>query len=139
MMEGTMAPPALAVGFWTRFLAYIIDAIVLSIIGFALGFALAFTDLGFLAIQLVSMLVGWTYFVYFESSEMQATPGKMALGAKVVGNEGNRISVGTAILRNVIGKLISAIVLLIGFFMIGFHADKKGLHDLIAGTRVVKA
>ena len=82
-MEGTMAPPALAVGFWTRFLAYIIDAIVLSIIGFALGFALAFTDLGFLAIQLVSMLVGWTYFVYFESSEMQATPGKMALGAKV--------------------------------------------------------
>ncbi len=139
MMEGAVAPPAVAVGFWPRFGAYIVDGILLAIVGFALGIVVAFAGQGFMVGRIAGMLAGWIYFVYFESSEMQATPGKMVIGAKVVDESGGQISVGTAIMRNIIGKFISMIVLLIGFIMIGFHADKKGLHDIIAGTRVIKA
>ena len=65
------------------------------------------------------------------------TLGKKVCGIRVVGQDG---PVGwlRAILRETVGKWISAIILGIGFLMVAFHKEKRGLHDLIAGTWVVK-
>ena len=118
-------------GFWIRLVAYIIDAIVLLIPNYAIGMVVPM-----MTANLFSIIVGAVYVIYFLSSEMMATPGKMAVGLIVTDGDGNRISAGTAATRW-IGYIISAIVLGIGFFMIGFTEKKEGLHDKIAGTLVV--
>lgn len=66
------------------------------------------------------------------------TPGKMALGIKVVDAQGNRPTLRVAALREVLGKLISTIVLCLGFLWIETNKQKQGWHDRIAGTYVVK-
>jgi uncharacterized RDD family membrane protein YckC len=71
-----------------------------------------------------------------ESSPTQATVGKMVLGIKVTDGEGRRISFDRAIGRN-LGKIISAMMLLIGYFMIDFTERKQGLHDIMAKCLVV--
>ena len=61
----------------------------------------------------------------------------MALGIQVTDLEGNRISFGKALGRN-LAKIISALIFYIGFIMAAFTAKKQALHDMIAGTLVVK-
>ena len=78
---------------------------------------------------------GWLYFALMESSTRQATLGKMALDMKVTDDEGNRISFGRATGRY-FAKILSALILLIGFIMVAFTDRKRGLHDMIAGTLV---
>jgi uncharacterized RDD family membrane protein YckC len=85
--------------------------------------------LGF-AIQLV-------YYAYFESSERQATLGKQAMGLVVTDLNGNRISFGTAAVR-FLSKILSGIIIGIGYFMQPFTERKQALHDMIAGTLVYK-
>ena len=118
-------------GFWIRLVAYIIDAIVLLIPNYAIGMMVSME-----VANILSIVIYGGYVIYFLSSEMMATPGKMAVGLIVTDGDGNRISAGTAATRW-IGYFISAIVLLIGFIMIGFTEKKEGLHDKIAGTLVV--
>jgi len=62
----------------------------------------------------------------------------MALGLVVADEMGQRISFGRATGRY-FAKILSSLILLIGFFMIGWTARKQGLHDMIAGTLVYKA
>jgi uncharacterized RDD family membrane protein YckC len=81
-------------------------------------------------------IVGWVYFAGFESSHMQATPGKAALGLKVTDLNGNQIGFGTATGRY-FGRILSGI-LYIGYIMVAFTERKQGLHDMLAGTLVVK-
>ena len=119
------------VGFWRRAAAYIIDGIILSIV-----FGLLSTGMSDYSASLISIIGGWIYFAYLESSQYQGTLGKMLLGAKVVDYEGSRISFGKATLRY-FSKIISAIILLIGYIMVAFTQKKQGLHDMIAGTLVV--
>jgi uncharacterized RDD family membrane protein YckC len=76
------------------------------------------------------------YFPVLECSSLQATPGKLALGIKVTDMQGNRIGFGRALGRN-LAKIISAIILYIGFIMAGFTQKKQALHDMIAGCLVV--
>lgn len=83
-------------------------------------------------------MIGWLYFALMESSERGATLGKMALGLRVVTSDGQRLSFLNATGRY-FAKIISAIILFIGFIMIGFTDRKRGLHDMIAGTLVIKA
>jgi uncharacterized RDD family membrane protein YckC len=71
-----------------------------------------------------------------ESSSRQATLGKMALGIVVTDMDGKRISFGRAVGRN-LGKIISQIILFIGFLMVAFTQKKQGLHDIIANCLVV--
>jgi uncharacterized RDD family membrane protein YckC len=141
-------------GFWLRFVAYIIDAIIL---GFVLSIAVflplvgsslrtfsgSFPDMmrelrpEFQIARLISLLGGWVYYALLESSAWQATLGKKALGLEVVDLNGRRISFGRATGRY-FAKILSAIILLIGFIMIGFTEKKQGLHDMVAGCLVVK-
>ena len=89
---------------------------------------------GGVTIMLV-LLGGWLYEALMESSSYQATLGKMILGMKVTDLYGNRISFGRATGRH-FAKILSGMVLCIGFIMVGLTQRKQGLHDLLAGTLV---
>src|SRR5262249_48371563 len=88
---------------------------------------------------LLSIVMGcatsWLYEALLESSEWQATVGKMIFGMKVTDLAGNRISFGQATARY-FAKWLSAASLCIGFLMVAFSARKQGLHDILAGTLV---
>jgi uncharacterized RDD family membrane protein YckC len=126
---GSSAASVVYAGFWRRlgawfvdFLILVIPAILLSRIGTAGSLLVFFGE--------------WVYFAYQESSEAQATIGKRALGIIVTDEAGNRISFGRATGRY-FAKIISGLIILIGFIMIAFTRKKQGLHDMIAGTLVV--
>ena len=117
-------------GFWKRLGAYIIDDLIIS----AATFALIFVSMGLL--YPIVIVAGWLYFALMESSEKQATLGKMALGIVVTDMEGKRISFGRATGRY-FGKILSGLILAIGYLMIAFTDKKQGLHDMLANTLVV--
>lgn len=147
-------------GFWKRFLAWIIDSIILGVAtGFLVFPALALvgvsvfatatadepeTGIGFIIAALGAYFMaimcaavgGWLYYALMESSERGATVGKMALGIKVTDLAGNKISFGKATGRY-FGKIISGMILYIGFIMAGFTEKKQALHDMMAGCLVV--
>lgn len=137
-------------GFWVRFVAYLIDAIILQIAaGFLVGVILALVagigdGAGALAnsarllTYAVSFPGNWLYFGILESSSWQGTVGKKALKLIVTDEHGERIGFGRATGRY-FAKIISSMILLFGFFMIGWTERKRGLHDMIAGTLVYRA
>jgi uncharacterized RDD family membrane protein YckC len=139
-------------GFWKRFAASLIDGLIIGAIQFVLMGVGVIDNSGLRAgpgheefdrsiSQLfvlcgVMFVVQILYFAIMESTSKQATLGKMVLGIVVTDVEGNRISFGRAIGRN-LGKIISTIMLLIGYLMIAFTAKKQGAHDMMAGCLVV--
>jgi uncharacterized RDD family membrane protein YckC len=87
-------------------------------------------------INFIAGLIGpWLYFALQESSERQATLGKMALKIYVTDLQGRRISFGQATGRY-FGKILSTLILGIGYMMAGFTAQKQALHDMMASTLV---
>jgi uncharacterized RDD family membrane protein YckC len=140
-------------GFWIRFVAVVIDAILVGIviwpislvIGVMIGVSGAAISMPGVGIRLVNGIVGfglsacanWLYEAAMESSSKQATIGKMVLGLKVTDLEGRRISFLRATGRH-FAKFISGMILLIGYIMAGFTQRKQALHDMIAGTLVVR-
>lgn len=141
-------------GFWLRFVAYIIDAFVLNIavtiVGMATGLNMgmnlnAWDGTGFSVGSsaygggfLIALILSWLYFALTESSSWQATLGKRAIGLMVTDDVGRRIGFGKATGRY-FAKILSAMILCIGFLMVGWTTRKQGLHDIIAGTLVYKA
>jgi uncharacterized RDD family membrane protein YckC len=91
----------------------------------------------FLAFLLCIITVGFLYFSLFESSSLMATPGKLLLGIQVSDEQGARLSFRTALLRTV-AKVASMLIFGLGFVLVGIQPEKRGLHDLVAGTRVRK-
>ncbi|HBY76937.1 MAG TPA: hypothetical protein DEG47_08015, partial [Cyanobacteria bacterium UBA11148] len=86
--------------------------------------------------NLVGLLIAWLYYAVQESSAKQATIGKQALGIVVTDLQNQRISFIQATIRY-FSKIISTIILLIGYLMALFTEKKQALHDIIAGTLVV--
>ena len=68
-----------------------------------------------------------------------ATLGKMALGMRVVDESGQKAGFFKVLIRETIGKIVSAIVLFLGYIWILFDGKRQGWHDKIGGTFVVKA
>jgi uncharacterized RDD family membrane protein YckC len=138
-------------GFWLRFLAVIIDAILIEfviipvsfMVGVVVGVAGAGGDRA--VVQAIAgvlgglsgLLIYWLYFALFESSAKQSTLGKRLLNLYVTDLAGNRISFARATGRH-FSKLISSATLLIGYMMAGFTEKKQALHDMIAGTLVMR-
>ena len=87
--------------------------------------------------MLVLVLVAAVWFVGFEASARQATPGKAALGLRVIGVDGGRPSFGRVAARFIAGAPSWALLHL-GHAMAAWTKDRRALHDLIAGTRVVQ-
>ena len=83
-------------------------------------------------------IVGGAYFALCESSAWQATLGKRLIGIKVVADDGSRIGLGRAIARFFAAGLSWA-TLNVGHAMAAFTADRRALHDYLAGTRVENA
>jgi uncharacterized RDD family membrane protein YckC len=79
----------------------------------------------------------WIYYAGFESSHLGATPGKWVLGIYVTDLEGKRISFGRASGRY-FGKIISGLILGIGYMMAGFTEKFQALHDTMAECLVWK-
>ncbi len=127
-------------GFWLRFVAYIIDGIIMSLISIPILALVLFPlpeDLSIMAPFAASILIQWLYFAGLESSSRQATLGKGAVGIIVTDLDGERISLGKATVRY-FSKILSSMVFCIGYLMIGFTEKKQGLHDMIAGCLVIK-
>ena len=140
-MEMSMPPVAPEqphyAGFWIRLLAYIIDAVVLGVITFPLIQVLTSMGIAGDSTNVLGIAISWMYFAVFESSEWMASPGKKVLGLIVTDDQGMRLSVGRAT-RRYFAKIMSALLLGIGFFMIAFTARKQGLHDKIFHTLVLR-
>lgn len=137
-------------GFLLRFVAYIIDSLILSIPIYGTMFALFGTSMMsgdpatveeagsmFFIWYLLILAIMWFYYAYMESSSNQATIGKMALGLKVTDMNGNKLNFMQASGR-FFGKILSSLIVGIGYLMIAFTEKKQGLHDILAKTLVVK-
>lgn len=151
------APPFSGVryaGFWIRFLARLIDGAILGIAGLILRLPLMIMlgigmglgrPLGMMSAVgavtgvalLVNLALGMAYEVYFVSTR-GATPGKMALGLKIIRADGSSVPPGLALGRY-FAQWISGLTLLIGYIMAGLDSQKRALHDRICETRVIYA
>ncbi|WP_363800021.1 RDD family protein [Lysobacter firmicutimachus] len=143
------------VGFWKRMAAYLIDSMLIGIAYYAVSM---FMTVFVLAIGMASaswmskpevamaLMIGGVYllmgalslayYVGFESSSMQATLGKRAVGIKTVDLDGRRLTRGRAFGRW-LASWLSYATLGVGYLMIAFTDRKRGLHDLVAKTQVV--
>lgn len=154
----TAAAPVVYGGFWIRVAAALIDAIILGIAAGVLQSvffgsifriprlepgtsidinALAPLFVFFGAAWLVQIAMAACYEAFFVA-RLAATPGKMAMGLKVVCGDGSPLSLGRSFGRY-FAKILSGMILCIGFIIVGFDSQKRGLHDMICETRVVKS
>ena len=162
-------------GFWLRFIASLVDGVVLIIANLLIVKPLLFlfginypvfqshqqeviqllrenpnpsvtelfeTALGmsmadYFIIVIVSGILRWLYFAIMESSPKQATLGKMSLRLQVTDMEGNRITFMRATGRH-FGKVISTLILFVGFIMAAFTEKKQALHDMMANCLVYR-
>lgn len=127
--------PVQYAGFWRRVLASLIDGILLSLVTGSFTWVVDFGD--FKVSYGLGIVVQWLYYALLESSNYQATLGKMAIGIVVTDEQYRRITFGRATGR-FFGKFLSAVILGIGFMMAGFTQKKQALHDVLAGTLVVQ-
>lgn len=161
-------------GFWKRFVAYILDQLILSLVRtilfvplWVLIFMRFFSVNGFdrfdnyttvsylqihdesyvaffaawiliiLIFAIVNVILEWLYYSLMESSTKQATFGKIIIGIKVTDMYGNRVSFVKATGRY-FGKILSGLILCIGYIMAGLTEKKQALHDILAGCLVVE-
>lgn len=140
-------------GFWVRFVASIIDGIVIYIIHsisalvfFGTMFPMPqdpesmqleyFFSGQYMGYSIFSLLLDVVYYAGMQSSSKQATIGKMAFDLKVVRTDGSRITFLRGVGRY-FSKIVSAIILMIGYIMAAFDSRKQALHDKIADTMVI--
>lgn len=144
---------------WLRLAAYFLDAIFISIptmilfvIFFGTTYMAMFSDpqqfednpeaiipfimglFAFIGIILVGQVI---YFAYFESSAKQATLGKQIVGIYVTDMNGERITFANALGR-FFAKILSGMIMYVGYIMILFTEKNQGLHDMIASTLVMQ-
>ena len=150
-------------GFWLRFVAHIIDGLLIGAVCGAIFVPLFFLSglSGFLRavdrsrqpdpaviasfvssivlLVLASVLGSWLYYAYFESSDWQASIGKKVMNLIVTDMNGNRVSFGRASGRY-FAKIISGLIPLgIGYILAGITEKKQALHDMIASCLVLRS
>ena len=143
-------------GFWRRLSAFILDSVILYSLTFTvflagmfiLGTSSALPDMEkggrhliMAALRLVILFnalylfMCMAFFTYFHGI-CGKTPGKMFFGLRVIREDGQPVTFGTAFLRW-IGYLVSSLPFNLGFIWIAFDRRKQGFHDKIAGTVVI--
>lgn len=90
-----------------------------------------------LMVILVNLVVFWIYYAGMHSSDRMATVGKIAFGLKVTNDQGRRLSFSAATIRY-FTKVCTGLLLGIGFIMAIFNPKRKAMHDVLAGSLVLK-
>jgi uncharacterized RDD family membrane protein YckC len=148
------APPA---GFWIRFVAYMIDALIVTavsvlLLGICVG-AVILTDesvdfenpggivMGAVLLVIAALIViNWLYEALMTSSPRGATLGKMALGLRIVRFDGTQLTFGRATARHFAKAIATpAVPLFIGYLMAAFTNRKRALHDILVDTLVIRS
>jgi len=134
-------------GFFRRFAAAFLDGIIMNVVGLGMGiaFGIMIVSTGMdpenpvanIVLSILSMVAGIGYEAGMTSSSYQATLGKMALGMKVTDIHGQRFGFTRAVGR-LFAKIPSAMILMIGYLIQPFTEKKQALHDILAGTLVVR-
>lgn len=136
--------------FWVRLIAAFLDVLVIStviiLILFLLAILIALTGRDdILHNQQAVSIFYWTvicmsaaYYILMESGEQGATFGKRWMNIKVLDTNANRLSISRASAR-FLARIPSCLLLLGGFLIQPFTRHKQALHDLLAGTVVVRA
>lgn len=135
-------------GFWIRFIAQLIDALILSIIQYPVTIPISLMiakinnpiNALFLSSSswIFTLIINFFYSGWFYTKR-GATPGKMIFNIKVLDAEtGQYLTWGQCFLRDTVGKFFSTALLLFGYIIAAFRRDKKSLHDLIAGTQCIR-
>lgn len=114
-------------GFLRRFFAFMIDALIVFIPSFAIGVALPYVG---------AIVVSFLYYVIFEVSAVQATPGKYLMGIRVTSETGSQLNLTQASIRYFM-KIVSGLLMGIGYLIQFFTMKRQALHDLVAGAVVV--
>lgn len=135
-------------GFWLRAAAMVLDVMFVGTLSTIVSIFPTILLLIFFghvvsdesATDLISLIsyvaIGWLYPTLLESSKLQATVGKLAVGIHVVDANGERLTMAKAFLRN-LAKIVSYMTVMIGFFMAGWTQKKQALHDMIVNTCVI--
>ena len=118
-------------GFWVRFAAALVDGIIVGVS--AEIFALLLGSFG----DYLAIVLGIGYYAYLEGGASGQTLGKRALGIRVIDiNTGGPIGYARGLIRYV-GRIVSAIVIYLGFLWMLWDAEKQTWHDKFAGAVVV--
>ena len=121
-----------------RLAAFIVDGVVLgAVLGLLDAIGVVERGSGNVPVDIVQVVLSVVYFVALTAAFGQ-TIGKMALGIKVVDAEGDSPPMTAVLMRETVGKAVSAMVIMVGFIVILFDGKRQGWHDKIAGTFVVK-
>lgn len=147
--EKTIANQDVFGGFFVRLAAYLLDSLILAAIFFipdlvffflrlASSDSFLFRDIlfSFSLWDILKYLLCSLYFVlltYFSG----ATLGKKAMRLKVITPDGSKLTFINVLYRETLGKYLSAIILYIGYILIGADKEKRGLHDILCDTRVI--
>ena len=142
-------------GFWRRFVAAMVDGATFSILaspfsalfGFVMGASGALhgvdqqpnpsmTALLMVGSYVISFVAMFLYYGWFYKNK-GATPGKMLMRLRIAhADTGTNLTYWRAFFRETFGKMLSSIVLGIGFLLVVFRQDKRALHDLLFNTQV---
>jgi uncharacterized RDD family membrane protein YckC len=152
----TAQAPQRYAGFWIRFVAYILDGIVLGAVSIPIFLIFCLPVITTMArngnleqgpppelFRIVFLLIPvfwalhWLYEALLTSSRWQGTVGKRILRLKVTDDFGNKITFARSTGR-FFAKILSGMIMDIGFIMVGFMERKRGLHDIICSTQVLR-
>ena len=133
--EGMSALEIASVG--QRLGAFLVDLVISVVVGIA-GSVIGSAISGDLSAINFLVSIGYWIVVLILVATRGQSPGKMAIGIKIVKTDGRAIGFGTTLIREIIGKLISSIIILLGYIWILFDGQRQGWHDKIASTYVVK-
>lgn len=114
-------------GFWRRFVAFILDGLILILPNIVINYIVPFVG---------SFLITLIYKPIFEASTLQATPGKALMGIRVISESGARITLKQSFIRY-FASFISGMIFCIGYLMNALTLKKQTLHDIIAQTLVI--
>ncbi|MFL5322089.1 MAG: RDD family protein [Myxococcaceae bacterium] len=131
-------------GLYSRFFAWLIDVLITSAITVGILFGVILMSIaapGFASALsfILWFLVQWGYAVFFESIWSGQTPGKRALGLRVIQENGVRIGFWNAVLRT-LGRPVDSlpVLYLVGGTVALFNKSHQRLGDMLAGTIVVR-
>src|SRR5262245_46896920 len=126
-------------GFWARFLAFLADSAIVFLVSTALlvGAAMALGDQALILVALFVLAAAFLYWPVKHIAGLQGPVGKAIVGLKVTRFDGQSISIVRSVWREV-AKVFSSAILLLGFLIAAVLPRKQALHDLLAGTYVVR-